>query len=95
MTVPATGAWLNLDVAFDGDPTCNFFLGNAVFGPQPCGLQCPTDLNSDGSTTVADVLAILSEFGCILNCQYDVDGDTNVTVSDVLDILAAFGDICL
>jgi hypothetical protein len=94
MTIPAIGSWLNLDVAFANDPNCGFFLGNAVFGPQSCAVLCPTDLNSDGTTTVADVLAILSEFGCILNCQYDVDGDANVTVSDVLDILAAFGEIC-
>ncbi|PCJ80535.1 MAG: hypothetical protein COA49_08690 [Bacteroidetes bacterium] len=95
ISVTATGGWLNLDVAFESDPNCSFFLGNAVYGPQSCGVQCPTDLNSDGTTTVADVLAILSEFGCILNCQNDVNGDGSITVSDVLDILAAFGEICL
>jgi len=95
LTIPAIGSWLNLDVSFTNDPSCGFFLGNAVYGPQSCAILCPTDLNSDGTTTVADVLAILSEFGCILNCQYDVDGDSSVTVSDVLDILAAFGEICL
>ena len=93
-TTPAIGAWLNLDVSFTDNPSCSFFLGNAVYGPQSCAIECPTDLNIDGSTTVADVLAILSEFGCILNCQYDVDGDASVTVGDVLDILAAFGEIC-
>ena len=93
-TTPAIGSWLNLNVAFADEPTCNFFLGNAVYGPQSCTIDCPTDLNIDGSTTVADVLAILSEFGCILNCQYDVDGDSSITVSDVLEILAAFGEIC-
>ena len=86
---------MKLDVSFANDPSCGFFLGNAVYGPQSCAILCPTDLNADGTTTVADVLAILSEFGCILNCQYDVDGDSSVTVSDVLDILAAFGEICL
>ena len=95
LTIPAIGSWLNLDVSFTNDPSCGFFLGNAVYGPQSCAILCPTDLNADGTTTVADVLAILSEFGCILNCQYDVDGDSSVTVSDVLDILAAFGEICL
>ncbi len=57
-------------------------------------LGCPTDLNGDGNITVADVLAILSEFGCTLNCLYDVDGDNSITVSDVLLILSTFGDTC-
>ena len=94
LTSPAVGSWLNLDVSFADIPSCSFFLGNAIYGPQSCTIECPTDLNIDGSTTVADVLVILSEFGCILNCQYDVDGDASVTVADVLNILAAFGEIC-
>tara|TARA_B100000767_G_C19760631_1_gene534993 strand:+ start:403 stop:2880 length:2478 start_codon:yes stop_codon:yes gene_type:complete len=94
LTNTANGSWMNLDVSFADNPSCSFFLGNAIYGPQSCTIECPTDLNIDGSTTVADVLAILSEFGCILNCQYDVDGDASVTVGDVLNILAAFGEIC-
>ena len=40
--------------------------------------------------TVADVLAILAEFGCTLptDCSNDVDGDDAVTVSDVLLVLS-------
>ena len=94
--IPSNGTWLNLDVSFEDEPACSFFLGNAVYGPSYCYVDqgCPTDLNGDGSITVADVLAILSEFGCTLNCSYDVNGDNSITVSDVLDILSTFGDLC-
>ena len=96
LDIPSTGAWLNLDVSFEDEPACSFFLGNAVFGPSSCYVAqgCPTDLNGDGNITVADVLAILSEFGCSLNCSFDVDGDNAITVSDVLLILSTFGEFC-
>lgn len=94
--IPANGVWLNLEVSFEDESECSFFLGNAVFGPNNCyvGSDCPTDLNADGNITVADVLAILSEFGCSENCSYDVDGDQVITVSDVLVVLASFGETC-
>ena len=45
--------------------------------------------------TVADVLAVLAEFGCALPmCANDIDGDNAVTVSDVLLVLSAFGTDC-
>ena len=96
LDIPSTGTWLNLNVSFEDENTCSYFLGNAVFGPSNCYIapDCPTDLNGDGSTTVADVLAILSVFGCISDCDMDVDGDGAITVSDVLVILAAFGEFC-
>ena len=96
LDIPSTGVWLNLDVSFEDEPACSFFLGNAVFGPSSCYVAqgCPTDLNGDGNITVADVLAILSEFGCSLNCSFDVDGDNAITVSDVLVILSTFGEQC-
>ena len=56
---------------------------------------CPEDVNADGAISVADVLAVLSEFGCAnTNCLYDIDGDSNVTVNDVLMVLSAFGNPC-
>jgi len=96
LDIPSTGTWLNLNVTFEDESTCSYFLGNAVFGPSNCYVapDCPTDLNGDGNTTVADVLAILSVFGCISDCDMDVDGDGAITVSDVLVILAAFGEFC-
>ena len=57
--------------------------------------MCPEDVNTDGAVSVADVLAVLSEFGCVgAACLYDVDGDDAVTVSDVLVVLSAFGTSC-
>ena len=55
---------------------------------------CPEDVNADGSVSVADVLAVLSECGCTEACSYDVDDDGAVTVNDVLVILSAFGTSC-
>ena len=55
---------------------------------------CPEDLNQDGSVTVADVLAVLAEFGCDAGCTADVNADGNVNVTDVLALLAAFGGDC-
>ena len=96
LDIPSPGVWLYLDISFEDESDCSFFLGNAVFGPSSCyeALDCPTDLNGDGNITVADVLAILSEFGCSLNCSFDVDGDNAITVSDVLIILSTFGELC-
>ena len=55
---------------------------------------CPSDVNNDGSTTVSDLLIVLSEFGCPSACTADVDGDGSVTVADVLLVLSAFGSLC-
>ena len=69
---------------------------NGVIDPdEEVAPSCPEDVNQDGAISVADVLAVLSEFGCTLsNCQYDVDGDDSVTVNDVLIVLSAFGASC-
>ena len=55
---------------------------------------CPEDVDNDGSVTVSDLLAVLSEFGCASGCLYDLNMDGIVGVADVLEILAAFGDAC-
>lgn len=55
---------------------------------------CPEDVNGDGVISVADILAVLAEFGCTTGCEADVDGDGNVIVSDLLSLLAAFGQDC-
>ena len=55
---------------------------------------CPEDVNQDGSVTVADVLAVLAEFGCTSSCTADVDSDGNVNVADILALLAAYGGDC-
>jgi len=63
-----------------------------VFGDEVS--SCPADVNTDGEITVADILAILSEFGCTTTCTADVDNDGSVTVSDVLGVLSVFGQSC-
>ena len=73
------------------DNNCNGILDPAEEEPP----ACPEDANGDGSISVADVLAVLSEFGCVGDmCEYDIDGDNAVTVSDVLLVLSAFGTSC-
>jgi hypothetical protein len=80
---PGTGA--------GNDNNCNGVIDPDEEEPQ----FCAEDVNQDGSVSVADVLAILSEFGCVgAGCEYDVDGDNAVTVADVLAVLAVFGGSC-
>ena len=79
---PGTGAGV--------DNNCNGILDLDEEAPA----TCPEDLNQDGSVTVADVLAVLAEFGCASGCTADVDSDGNVNVADVLALLAAFGGNC-
>ena len=74
--------------------------GNASFYTQVINIEasvvvgCPEDVDNDGSVTVSDLLAVLSEFGCATGCLYDLNMDGIVGVADILEILAAFGDAC-
>ena len=79
---PGTGAGV--------DNNCNGLIDADEAEENPC----PEDVNEDGSISVADVLAVLSEFGCTSSCTMDVNGDNNVNVSDILTLLAAFGEDC-
>ena len=72
------------------DNNCNGVIDPTEQVPAPC----PEDVNGDGTISVADVLAVLSEFGCASSCEYDVTGDGNVNVTDVLQLLSAFGTDC-
>ena len=73
------------------DNNCNGVIDADEEVPPPC----PEDVNQDGAISVADVLAVLSEFGCQGEaCIYDIDNDSAVTVSDVLVVLSAFGGNC-
>ena len=54
----------------------------------------PTDINNDGSGTVADVLIMLGQFSCTSDCTGDVNNDGSVTVADLLFILSHFGEVC-
>ncbi|MDA0729788.1 MAG: M12 family metallo-peptidase [Bacteroidetes bacterium] len=96
LTLPANGNWVNLTAAFEASPDCNYFLGNAIFGPPPCGPVCPEDVNGNGIVDVSDVLGVLSDYGCEANCNAasDINGDDAVTVNDILMVLSAFGNPC-
>ena len=63
--------------------------GSCEFGP-----SCPEDLNNDGLISVADILALLADFGCTSGCEADLNGDGATNVNDILQILAAFGGQC-
>ena len=79
---PGTGMGLDND--------CNGLIDADEAEQNPC----PEDVNADGAISVADVLAVLSEFGCTSGCTVDVNGDDSVNVSDILVLLAAFGSDC-
>jgi hypothetical protein len=67
---------------------------NGILEPEEEENVCPEDVTGDNLITVADVLAVLSEFGCVTTCNNDVDGDDAITVADILAILSAFGSDC-
>ena len=55
--------------------------------------KCPMDIDGDGSTSISDLLAVLSAFG-MNNCDlalYDFNGDCQIGVVDLLGVLANFG----
>ncbi|MHC4272947.1 MAG: SBBP repeat-containing protein [Planctomycetota bacterium] len=52
---------------------------------------CETDLDGDGSTGVADFLALLASWGSCSACAADMDTDGQVGISDFLALLAAWG----
>ena len=67
---------------------------NGVIDSDEEEVLCPADVNNDDTISVADVLALLSEFGCVETCEFDVDGDEAISVADVLIVLSAFGQNC-
>ena len=71
------------------DPAAIVDDGSCTYAP-----ACPEDLNNDGQITVADILALLADFGCTTSCGSDLNGDGATNVNDILQILAAFGTTC-
>ena len=71
------------------DPAAIVDDGSCTYAP-----ACPEDLNNDGQITVADILALLADFGCTSECDADLNGDGATNVNDILQILAAFGNNC-
>ncbi|MHC4415147.1 MAG: right-handed parallel beta-helix repeat-containing protein [Planctomycetota bacterium] len=52
---------------------------------------CPWDLDDDGSTGIADLLALLAAWGTNPGGPPDFDGDGTVGISDLLELLANWG----
>lgn len=57
---------------------------------------CPGDVNGDGTTNVADLLAVIADWNadCTIEpdgCDADVNGDGVVNVSDLLVVIAQWG----
>ena len=55
----------------------------------PIIVECPADVNSDGSVGVIDLLAAVGNWG--EPGEGDVDGSGIVNVSDILAIVNAWG----
>ncbi|MFG0292943.1 MAG: Ig-like domain-containing protein [Phycisphaerales bacterium JB050] len=56
---------------------------------------CPGDVTGDGATDLADLNAVLANFGCSdNNCGGDATGDGATDLADLNAVLAAFGTVC-
>ncbi len=63
-----------------------FWVGGAASPP------CPADTNDDGIVDVADLLAVLADWGdCDPACDADTNDDGMVDVTDLLAVLADWG----
>jgi hypothetical protein len=66
---------------------------NGQIEPDEAG-GCVGDFNGDETISVADLLALLGDFGCVTNCIADLNGDGVVNVGDLLGFLGVFGEEC-
>src|SRR5262249_1432439 len=60
-------------------------------------ILCPGDVNGDWFVNLADLSALLSNFGLRSGArrnQGDLDGDGDVDLSDLTELLATFGTTC-
>jgi hypothetical protein len=79
------------------DPVASNYNPQAVFaeGCEYLYTTCDYDLSGDGSINVADLNALLGNFGCVgLDCAGDLDGDQVVGVSDIYVIITYFNFFC-
>ena len=52
---------------------------------------CPTDVDDDRTTGIADLLALLGQWGPCLGCAADTNDDNVVDITDFLTLLAGWG----
>ena len=55
------------------------------------GPVCPSDINGDGQTNVADLLGVIGAWGPCAGCPADVNGDNQVNVADLLAVIENWG----
>jgi hypothetical protein len=79
------------------DPTASNYNPQAVFyeNCEYLYTSCDYDLSGDGAINVADLNALLNNFGCVgWECEGDFDGDQVVGVSDIYFIVQYFNFFC-
>ncbi len=95
VTLPSlnsTGQPVAVSAYFSTQPACDASFAGVFVAPPAC--DCPMDLSGNRIIEVADILALLADFGCSGACPADLSGDGVVAVADVLLLLAAFGEGC-
>jgi glucose/arabinose dehydrogenase len=53
--------------------------------------NCPADINGDGTVGVADILAMIDNWGACSGCDTDINNDGTVNVTDLLEVVGAWG----
>ncbi len=92
LTPPLTSMIMSVQIgpSQSPDPNCNI----ATSFLDPC-LDCPTDINGDGSTDINDFLLLNTAFGqSCASCPEDIDANGVVDVSDFLAFNSHFGLPC-
>ncbi len=80
---PFPGPPLAVVTVFDG---AHDLIVNLIV-PTPC----PTDVDDDRTTGIADLLGLLGEWGPCLGCAADTNDDNVVDIIDFLAVLAGWG----
>ena len=70
------------------------FRINRIDCVDPDPSACPEDVTGDDTVDLADLLAVLADFGSSGTLLTDVDGNGDVDLADLLAVLAEFGNDC-
>jgi hypothetical protein len=69
-------------------------VSGTLVATAPVPAPCPEDTDGSGTVDLADLLAVLADFGQPLSGPTDVNGSGGVDLADLLAVLAAFGTTC-
>lgn len=97
LAVTGTGTWtLHATNTWSGEESSElqWSLGLSGLCPIPEG-TCALDSNGDGWIGIADIIALLSNWGCLEECPGDITGDGAVSSADLTLILTGFGESCI